>query len=74
MRTVKSGLKRLLIEHPKLEWDRLITATVFASNILANRSTGYSPFYLLFGRSPIIPGYPVDKEITGTIEDDDMLE
>ncbi len=36
-------------------WDELIPYAVFAYNSTKNATTGYSPYYLLHGREPVLP-------------------
>ena len=53
-----------LVEHTGKDWDVLVPTAVFAYNISFHRTTGYSPFKLLFGRELATPliAYPL---ITG---------
>lgn len=37
-------------------WDKFVDTAVFAARIRHHRSTGYSPFFLVYGREPKIPG------------------
>ena len=37
-------------------WDEYVDAALFASRIRRHRTAGYSPFYLVYGREPRIPG------------------
>jgi hypothetical protein len=37
-------------------WDKFVDTALFASRIRHHRSTGYSPFFLVYGREPKIPG------------------
>jgi hypothetical protein len=37
------------------EWAPLVPAVIFAYNATVNRMTGYSPFEIIFGRSPKFP-------------------
>ncbi len=36
-------------------WDTLIPFAIFAYNSTRNATTGYSPYYLLYGREPVLP-------------------
>ena len=48
--TLKTTLKRLCSEQPKL-WHRYINPLLFAYRKVAQESTGFSPFELLYGRA-----------------------
>ena len=37
------------------EWDRHLQACAFAYRCSVNRSTGYSPYQLMYGREPVLP-------------------
>ena len=49
--TLKSMIKKLCSEKPKT-WDRYIPALLFAYREVPQASTGFSPFQLLYGRTP----------------------
>ena len=44
-----------LIPEQKKDWKTYVPAMVHANNCIRNTSTGYSPYYLLFGREPRLP-------------------
>ena len=48
--TMKSMLKRLCSEQPR-QWHRYINPLLFAYREVPQESTGFSPFYLLYGRA-----------------------
>ncbi|GFO36289.1 gypsy retrotransposon integrase 1 [Plakobranchus ocellatus] len=49
--TIKSMIRKLSNESPT-EWNRLVPAALFACRNQVHSSTGFSPFFLLFGRAP----------------------
>ena len=48
--TLKNMLKRLMTDKPS-DWDRYISAALFAYREIPQESTGFSPFECLFGRT-----------------------
>ena len=46
---------RTLRENKKERWKYSLNKVVHAYNCTRNNVTGFSPFYLLFGRSPHLP-------------------
>ena len=53
-RTLISMLKTLG-EKEKVNWPKHLSKLAFAHNVTVNKSTGYSPYYLMFGHSPRLP-------------------
>jgi len=52
--TVKNYLQKVLMEQSK-EWPRCLEGVLFAHRSTKHSSTGYSPFYLVYGRHPVLP-------------------
>ena len=46
---------KTLGENEKCNWDGHISKLAFAYNAIVNKATGYSQYYLMFGRSPRLP-------------------
>ena len=53
-RTIINMLKTLN-DSEKANWKNSITKLAFAYNSTVNKSTGFSPFFLMFGRSSRLP-------------------
>ena len=53
-RTIINMLKTLP-ENPKNDWPKHVKKLTFAYNSTVNKLTGFSPFFLLFGRHSILP-------------------
>ena len=53
-RTIINMLKTLE-EKEKKDWTKHLSKLTFAYNATVNKTTGYSPHYLMFGRSPRLP-------------------
>ena len=53
--TLKRMLKACLEEDSDREWDELLPWVLYAYRTSVHSSTGFSPFFLLFGREPTSP-------------------
>ncbi|KAG1933989.1 interleukin-1 receptor accessory protein-like 1-A [Pimephales promelas] len=59
-------LLRALPSEKKKRWDEYLHEVLFAYNTTENATTGFSPFFLMFGRSPDLP---IDHYLRGgTVE------
>jgi hypothetical protein len=49
-------------------WDDFVDTALFSTRVRTHRVTGKSPFYLTYGREPVLPGDPfipfIDKQFT----------
>ena len=43
---------KTLEEKEKVDWARHLPKLAFAYNVTVNKSTGYSPYFLMFGKEP----------------------
>ena len=57
-RTLIDMLGTMPIEHKK-EWQEWVSAMTHAYNCTVSKTTGYSPYFLMYGREPQLP---IDKE------------
>ncbi|KAK3916962.1 Sentrin-specific protease 1, partial [Frankliniella fusca] len=53
-RVIKCRLLKVLQDRIK-EWPKVLDAILFSIRIQKQKSTGYSPFFLLFGQEPVLP-------------------
>ncbi|SAL95618.1 hypothetical protein, partial, partial [Absidia glauca] len=54
------------------DWDQYVDAALWALRIRRHATTGYSPFYLVYGRDPVLPGDALRPYIVGD-HDEDMI-
>ena len=54
-RTIQEMIRSFLTYERRKDWDLLLTPLEFAYNRSTNRTTGYSPFELLYGQNPTVP-------------------
>jgi transposase InsO family protein len=59
------NLLRTLQPHQKRKWPTYLPELVFAYNATPHQSTGYSPYYLLFGQEPQLP---IDQMIPNELD------
>lgn len=56
---------RHYVNGSQTDWPELLPVVEFAINSSKNRSTGYTPFYLNYGREPTTPAAFLNKQETG---------
>jgi hypothetical protein len=59
-RTVEEAL-RIYVNHRQDNWDECLTPIEFALNNATQKSTGFSPFELTYGQSPLVPSLLLNK-------------
>ncbi|GFN91434.1 gypsy retrotransposon integrase-like protein 1 [Plakobranchus ocellatus] len=65
--SLKSILRKVTSDFPK-QWDRYLPSALFAYRQMEHESTGFSPFFLLFGRKPRGPmALIADSFLTSTM-------
>src|SRR5947207_14574730 len=68
-RTLGESIAKLSQDGEK-EWDQYVDATLFAYRTKTHKTTGYSPFYLIYGRQTTLP---VELKIpSGRTENDNV--
>ena len=73
-RTVKSckaGLKRYVLEQGTSTWDQYLPTIEFGYRVTKHQSTGYSPFFLLYGRNITHPDQLRGSDVWATVDHDD---
>jgi len=65
------GMIRALPPRAKQHWPQMLQSLTFAYNCTAHESTGFAPFYLMFGR---IPRLPVDVMFSSVERDDVVID
>ncbi|KAI7804446.1 hypothetical protein IRJ41_010397 [Triplophysa rosa] len=63
------GMLRALPPRTKQKWPQLLQTLTFAYNCTSHETTGYTPFYLMYGR---IPKLPVDVMFSSVERDNDI--
>jgi hypothetical protein len=54
-RTLINALGKLIHQYQENEWDELLTSVLFAYRTMQHSTTGYTPFYLLYGHEASLP-------------------
>ena len=54
---------RPVTDDRRAEWDSVLSAILFAYRSTPHSSTGFSPYELLFGRPPVLPGHLIIADI-----------
>jgi hypothetical protein len=50
-----------LCEHKKHHWSQYFYAALWADRVTTKRTTGFSPYFLLYGKAPLFPFHISDK-------------
>jgi len=69
-----AGMLAMYVSEKQQEWDEYIPFAVFAYNTVRQDSTGFSPYYLLYGVEPrllaeLVPPGPEDQTFAGRMEE-----
>ena len=54
VQTMKGGLRKCLLDGGEEQWDELLPYIAQGYRMSKQNSSGYSPYFLMFGRDPII--------------------
>src|SRR5215216_5852692 len=65
-RTIGECLAKLIADKEK-EWDEYVESVLFAYRTMKHNTTGYTPFYLLYGRQATLP---IELKIPTELSDD----
>ena len=55
MQTMKMGLRKCLLDGGGKNWDELLPCIAMGYRMTKQKSLGYNPYFLMFGRGPIFP-------------------
>ncbi len=65
------NMLRSLPPRPKQKWPQLVQTMTFVHNCTAHETTGFAPFYLMFGR---VPRLPVDLMFQSVLRDKSVCD
>jgi hypothetical protein len=67
-----TGIKKLIFNHPRGKWPDELIKVVWSHNTTVSRSTGFTPFKLLFGDEAITPeeAKTISIRTTASVEDE----
>jgi len=71
-RTLINILGKTIHQYPDAEWDEMLTSALFAYRTMNQSTTGYTPFYLLYGREAMLPlefSLPTHQLVASTPKD-----
>ena len=54
VQTMKGGLRKCLLDGGEEQWDEILPYVAMGYRMSKQKSSGYSPYFLMFGRDPII--------------------
>ena len=54
VQTMKRALRKCLLDGGGEEWDELLPYVAMGYRMSKQKAVGYSPYFLMFGRDPII--------------------
>lgn len=72
-RTLKGMLKKYCDGFPK-KWDKCLSAAEFALRVRIHTVTEFSPFFLLYGRHPRLPGDDPPEQLFDFDDEDERNE
>jgi hypothetical protein len=67
MQILKDALRKYVLAYGSLTWHLQVPVLEFGYRVTVQRTTGFSPYFMLYGRSPVMPSQlqhlqPVDPE------------
>ena len=67
----KKGLKRYVLENGTARWHEYLPTIEFGYRVTRHQSTGYSPFFLMYGRHLSHPDQLRDSDVWTSVDHDD---